>query len=40
MEKSMAVMEQCAIKHETNYLNNIYSYFETSVGQSSNLYLD
>ena len=33
-------MEQRAIKNVNNHLNiNIYSYLETSGGQSSNLYL-
>jgi len=32
-------MEQCTLKNVNNCLNtNIYSYFETSGGQSSNLY--
>ncbi len=35
------LMEQCALKNVNNYLNtNIYSYLETSGGQSSNLYLN
>jgi len=35
------VMEQHALKIVNNYLNiNIYSYLETSGGQSSNLYLN
>ena len=35
------VMEQPALKNVNNYLNtNIYSYLETSGGQSSNLYSD
>ena len=34
-------MEQSALKNLSNCLNdNIYSYLETSSGQSSNLYLD
>jgi hypothetical protein len=34
-------MEQRALKYVNNYLNtNIYSYLETSGGQSSNLYLN
>ncbi len=34
-------MEQCTLKNANNYLNtNIYSYLETSGGQSSNLYLN
>ncbi len=34
-------MEQHALKNVNNYLNtNIYSYLETSGGQSSNLYLN
>ncbi len=34
-------MEQRALKNVNNYLNtNIYSYFETSSGQNSNLYLN
>ena len=34
------VMEQRTLRNVNNYLNtNIYSYLETSVGQSSNLYL-
>ncbi len=34
-------MEQHALKNENNYLNtNIYSYLETSGGQSSDLYLN
>ncbi len=34
-------MEQRTIKNVNNYLNtNIYSYLETSGGQSSNLYLN
>jgi len=33
-------MEACALRNVNNYLNtNIYSYLETSGGQSSNLYL-
>jgi len=33
-------MEQRTLRNVNNYLNtNIYSYLETSVGQSSNLYL-
>jgi len=33
-------MEQSTLKNLNNYLNtNIYSYLETSGGQSSNLYL-
>jgi hypothetical protein len=32
-------MEQCTLKNVNNYLNsNIYSYLETSGGQSSNLF--
>jgi hypothetical protein len=34
-------MEQCAFANVNNCLNaNIYSYIETSGGQSSNLYLN
>ncbi len=34
-------MEKRTLKNVKNYLNtNIYSYFETSVGQISNLYLN
>jgi hypothetical protein len=34
-------MEQCALKNVKNSLNtNIYSYLETSGGQSYNLYLN
>jgi hypothetical protein len=34
-------MEQCTLKIVNNYLNaNIYSYLETSGGQSSNIYLN
>jgi hypothetical protein len=34
-------MEQHALKYVYNWLNtNIYSYLETSGGQSSNLYLN
>jgi hypothetical protein len=34
-------MEQHGLKNVNNYLNtNIYSYLETSSGQSSNLYLN
>ncbi len=34
-------MEQCTFKNVNNYLNtNIYSYLETSGGQSSDLYLN
>jgi len=34
-------MEECALKNVNNYLNTyIYSYLETSDGQSSNLYLN
>jgi hypothetical protein len=34
-------MEQHALKYVNAYLNiNIYSYFETTDGQSSNLYLN
>jgi hypothetical protein len=34
-------MEQCAFKNVNNYLDiNIYSYLETSGGQSSNMYVD
>jgi hypothetical protein len=37
----VALIEQHALKSVNNYLNtNIYSYLETSGGQSSNLYLD
>ncbi len=33
------VMEQCTLRNINNYLNtNIYSYLETSGGQSSNVY--
>ncbi len=36
-----ATMEQCTLKNVNNYLNtNIYSYLETSGGQSYNLYLN
>ncbi len=36
-----SLMEQHALKNVNNYLNiNIYSYLETSGGQSSNLYLN
>jgi hypothetical protein len=35
------LMEQYALKNVSNYLNNnIYSYLQTSGGQSSNLYLN
>jgi len=35
-----STMEQRSLKNVNNYLNtNIYSYLETSGGQSSNLYL-
>jgi hypothetical protein len=35
------LMEQRTFKNVNNYLNtNIYSYLETSGGQSSNLYLN
>ncbi len=35
------VMEQRTLKNVNNYLNiNIYSYLETSGGQSTNLYLN
>jgi hypothetical protein len=35
------IMEQRTFKNVSNYLNaNIYSYIETSGGQSSNLYLN
>ena len=38
---STAVMEQCTLKNVKNGLStNIYSYLETSGGQSSNLYLN
>jgi hypothetical protein len=34
-------MEQCVLKNVNNYLNtNIYSYFEKSGGQSSDVYLN
>ncbi len=34
-------MEQHTLKNVNNHLNtNIYSYLETSSGQSSNIYLD
>jgi hypothetical protein len=34
-------MEPCALKNENNCLNtNIYSFLETTGGQSSNLYLN
>ncbi len=37
----MKRMEQHTLKNENNCLNtNIYSYFETSGGQSANLYLN
>jgi hypothetical protein len=37
----ISVMEQHTLKNVNNYLNtNIYSYLETSGGQSSNLYLN
>ncbi len=36
----IAPMEQSTLKNVNNYLNpNIFSYLETSGGQSSNLYL-
>ncbi len=36
----MILMELHALKNVNNYLNtNIYSYLETSAGQSSNQYL-
>ncbi len=36
-----STMEQRNLKNANNYLNtNIYSYLETSGGQSSNLYLN
>jgi hypothetical protein len=35
------IMEQRTLKNANNYLNaNIYSYLETSGGQSSNLHLN
>ncbi len=38
---SVILMQQRALKNVNNYLNvNIYSYLETSGGQSSNLYLN
>ncbi len=38
---SHAIQEQRAFKNVNNYLNtSIYSYFETSGGKSSNLYLN
>jgi hypothetical protein len=37
----LPTMEQCAFKNVSNFLNtNIYSYLETSGGQSSNPYLN
>jgi len=34
-------MDQCALKNVNSYLStNVYSYLETSGGQSSNLYLN
>ncbi len=40
-KKSIFPMEQHALKNVNNTLNtNIYSYLETSGGQSSNLYLN
>jgi hypothetical protein len=34
-------MEQCTLENVNNILNtNIYSYFDTSGGQSSNIYLN
>jgi hypothetical protein len=40
VQKPSGVMEQHAFKNVNNCLNtNIYSYLETSVGQSSNPYL-
>jgi hypothetical protein len=40
-KKSSKLMEQHALKNVNNCLNtNIYSYLETSGGQSSNLYLN
>jgi hypothetical protein len=40
-ETSRIVMEQHALKNINKFLNtNIYSYLETSGGQSSNLYLN
>jgi hypothetical protein len=39
--KKHCAMEQRILKNVNNYLNiNIYSYLETSGGQSSNLYLN
>jgi len=39
--KVLTSMEQCALKNVNNCLNtNIYSYLETSGGQSYNLYLN
>jgi hypothetical protein len=39
--EGMAAMEQHTLKNVNNCLNtNIYSYLETSGGQSSNLYLN
>ncbi len=40
-EMGQSIMEQCALQNVNNCLNtNIYSYLETSGGQSSNLYLN
>ena len=40
-KRSLLAMEQCALRNVNNFLNtNIYSYLETSGGQSSNLYLN
>jgi hypothetical protein len=37
----LVTMEQCTLQNANNCLNtNIYSYSETSGGQSSNLYLN
>ncbi len=41
MKLDLYLMEQCAFKTVNNCLNtNIYSYLETSGGQSYNLYLN
>jgi hypothetical protein len=38
--RSYLLMEQHTLRNVNNYLNtNIYSYLETSGGQSSNLYI-
>jgi len=39
--QKLEIMEQRTLKNVNNYLNtNIYSYLETSGGQSSDLYLN